>query len=169
MIPVWVETVKGAVSGFFGSEGISGLIDNITTNKEEKGEIKAKLDTIKNNFETKMVELALEQERLQAEREKAFLLDTQDARQNAARIQESDKASWMAKNIMPLLTIVVTVGFFGMLGYMLKYEVPESNERIMDILLGSLGTAWITMVSFYFGSSKGSEDKSKHIIDMQKN
>lgn len=159
MIPGWVETVKGVVSGVFGSEGISGLIDNVTTNKEEKGEIKAKLETIKNGFETKIIELAIE-------REKAYLADTQDARSTYARVQESDKSSWLAKNIMPVLTITVTIGFFGLLSYMLKYSVPESNERIMDILLGSLGTAWITMVSFYFGSSKGSEDKQKHINEM---
>jgi hypothetical protein len=162
MIPGLMDTVKGLASGIFGKDGISGLIDNITTNKEEKGEIQAKLETIKNSFETKVTELILE-------REKIHLADIADARSTYARVQESEKSSWMAKNIMPILTMVVTVGFFGMLGYMLKYEVPESNERIMDILLGSLGTAWITMVSFYFGSSKGSEDKSKHIIDMQKN
>lgn len=155
------NAAKGLVSGLFGDKGIGGMVDSLHTSKEEKGEIQAKLETIKNSFETKVTELLLE-------REKAYLADTQNARDNYTRIQESEKSSWMAKNIMPLLTIVVTVGFFGMLGYMLKYEVPESNERIMDILLGSLGTAWITMVSFYFGSSKGSEDKQKHIVSMQK-
>lgn len=160
MIPVWIDTVKGIVGGLFGEKGIGGIVDDLVTSKEEKGEIQAKLETIKNGFETSMIAMVIE-------REKAILADVADARSSYTRIQESDKASWLSKNIMPVLTIAVTIGFFGMLFYMLKYEVPKANERIMDILLGSLGTAWITMVSFYFGSSKGSEDKSKQITQMQ--
>lgn len=109
----------------------------------------------------------LEMAKLQQAEYEAQLKDIQDARSTYAKIQESEKASWLSKNIMPMLTIGVTVGFFGLLGYMLKYSVPQSNERIMDILLGSLGTAWITMVSFYFGSSKGSEDKQKQLNSIQ--
>lgn len=159
MIPGIADLAKGVVSGLFGKDGLSGIIDTCFTSKEEKMAGQAKLDEIKNVFEAKIAEVLLE-------REKMILADTADARSTYARVQESDKASWLSKNIMPILTLGVTFGFFGLLTYMLKYSVPESNERIMDILLGSLGTAWITMISFYFGSSKGSEDKSKQINEM---
>lgn len=161
MIPGIADAAKGIVSGLFGDKGLGGMLDDVFTSKEEKAAGQAKIKEIENTLEIKIAEAI-------TDREKAILADTQDARKNYTAVQESDKASWLAKNIMPLLTIAVTFGFFGLLGYMLKYSVPESNERIMDILLGSLGTAWITMVSFYFGSSKGSEDKQKHINNMQK-
>ena len=88
----------------------------------------------------------------------AYLKDTQSARDANVRIQESDKASWLAKNVSYILALVITVGFFGLLSYMLKFEVPNGNKDVMNILLGSLGTAWITIVGFFFGSSIGSKE-----------
>ncbi len=135
---------------------ISDLAHSWITTGKDKKEFEIEVEKMLNEQANKNAEIA------QTELD-SILKDVENARDSYTHIQESDKASWLAKNIMPLLTIVVTLGFFSLLIYMLKYEVPKSNERIMDILLGSLGTAWITMISFYFGSSKGSEDKSKII------
>jgi hypothetical protein len=57
----------------------------------------------------------------------------------------------------PTLAIGVTVGFFGIL-FGLMYGQIEHAPQI-DIMLGSLGTAWTGIIAFYFGSSAGSQAK----------
>jgi len=60
--------------------------------------------------------------------------------------------------IPPLLSLLVTVGFFGILAYLMVTPADTSNTPLM-IMLGSLGTAWTGIIAFYFGSSAGSQKK----------
>lgn len=62
-----------------------------------------------------------------------------------------------------LLILFITVGFFGILGFMLMFEVPEKNQTILNVMLGSLGTAWLAGVYYYFGSSTSSDRKTELI------
>jgi hypothetical protein len=57
------------------------------------------------------------------------------------------------------LALGITLGFFGILIYMMAYSVTPSNELL--VMLGSLGTAWTGVVGYYFGSSAGSQAKDK--------
>ncbi len=88
-----------------------------------------------------------------------------------AKIDADDRASARLREVNTKdsqnvfrLAIAVTVGFFGTLGYMLMQPVPVGSERVIDVMLGSLGTAWIAVVSYYFGSSSSSNRKHD-IID----
>jgi hypothetical protein len=58
------------------------------------------------------------------------------------------------------LAAIVTIGFFGILGYMCVQEVPRESKDMLNIMLGSLGAAWIAIVSYYFGSSSESSRKT---------
>ena len=60
--------------------------------------------------------------------------------------------------IPPLLALLVTIGFFGILGYLMVSPADTQNTPLM-IMLGSLGTAWTGIIAFYFGSSNGSQKK----------
>jgi membrane-bound ClpP family serine protease len=62
--------------------------------------------------------------------------------------------------IPPVLSILVTVGFFGILVGLMTGKVPSDNQALM-IMLGSLGTAWTGIIAFYFGSSAGSQAKDQ--------
>jgi hypothetical protein len=61
--------------------------------------------------------------------------------------------------VPPLLAGTVTVGFFGIMGMMFFNKIDSSNPAIL-MMLGSLGTAWTGIISYYFGSSAGSQAKT---------
>jgi hypothetical protein len=60
--------------------------------------------------------------------------------------------------IPSVLSVLITVGFFSVLGFMLFNE-SKPNDTLL-IMLGSLGTAWIAVVNYWFGSSSGSAYKN---------
>lgn len=83
-------------------------------------------------------------------------------RDSARKLQEE------TKDITPkLLAWGVTGGFFTILFLILFHKVPESSSQVFDILLGSLGTAWTAIVSFYFGSSATSQHQSSLLAQSQ--
>jgi hypothetical protein len=57
----------------------------------------------------------------------------------------------------PILAVGVTVGFFGILGGLMYGQIEHAPQ--IDIMLGSLGTAWTGIIGFYFGSSASSQNK----------
>ena len=63
--------------------------------------------------------------------------------------------------VPPLLAILVTTGFFGILAALMLGYATKSDELM--IMLGSLSSAWIGVISFYFGSSAGSQAKDQMI------
>lgn len=75
-------------------------------------------------------------------------------RANARDMQKS------APSKMPaVLTTMITLGFFGVLGWMLHDAAAVDNPPVM-IMLGSLGTAWTGACSYWFGTTSGSRAKT---------
>jgi hypothetical protein len=56
-----------------------------------------------------------------------------------------------------IMSYIITVGFFSILGFMMS-DYYVSSEPLL-VMLGSLGTAWIAAVNFWFGSSRSSQAK----------
>ena len=63
--------------------------------------------------------------------------------------------------IPPLLAVGVTLGFFGILFGLMYGQIQHAPQ--IDIMLGSLGTAWTGIIAFYFGSSASSQNKD-HLL-----
>ncbi len=142
-------------------KAVGGVVDNVITTKSEKEQLNIDLQKVIIEHQKKIAE----ETQTQVD---ALLKDTQDARGSNTQIQLSDKASWLSKNTLYIGFFLVTAGFFSLLIYMLKFEVPAGNKDVLNILLGSLGTAWITIISFFYGSSAGSQNKDLTIKNLTK-
>ena len=86
-------------------------------------------------------------------------------------IQAADRASARdmlksTKSYVPAtLTFGITIGYFVVLiGMMLKW-FQVSDSQVMLIMLGQLGTAWGVTIAFWFGTTKGSADKTEMLAN----
>lgn len=84
-----------------------------------------------------------------------------------ARIDADDRASARAREIavkdwIPgILAIGVSLGFFGVLGFMLKFGAPKEGGEALMVMLGALGASWGAVMNYYFGSSRSSAVKTE--------
>jgi hypothetical protein len=97
----------------------------------------------------------------------AIKAKAQEMNLDFAKLTNEDRASArdMQKSVKsivpPFLAFGVTAGFFGILVTLLLGLTKQNPE--IDIMLGSLGTAWTGIIAFYFGSSAGSQAKDQMI------
>jgi len=70
------------------------------------------------------------------------------------------------KDILPrLLAISVTLGYFGIIAYVLISGLPMNGSEVLLMLLGTLSAGWTGVMAFYFGSSSGSQKKDSMIYN----
>lgn len=77
----------------------------------------------------------------------------------SARQMQVETRSW----IPGTLAMLVTIGYFGALGVMLKWGLPKEvagNEALL-LIMGGLTTAFGALINFYFGSSVSSRAKDE--------
>lgn len=58
-----------------------------------------------------------------------------------------------------ILAIIIVSGFFGILSMMLLGVLKVSDQQALLILLGSLAAGFGAVLNFYYGSSRGSQNK----------
>lgn len=145
---------KNAVSGGLAKLGDSakGIIEAVADGKLDKIQAMAQIEAEKNRHEEALIEKA-------NDLDKAYLADVADSREMNARIQESDKASWLAKNIGYVIDMTVLFSFLAMLVMITFRVVPESNKELFYMAFGSLGTFAATSINWHRGSSQGSQNK----------
>lgn len=101
-------------------------------------------------FQAKMKELDIEVVRISMQ-------DRDSARQREEAVKDWTPSA---------LAVGLTVGFFGLLTWLVAHEPPAGSRDLINIMLGSLGTGWVSMLAYYFGSSAGSEAKNYIINKM---
>ena len=104
----------------------------------------------------------LEQDRLGLDREKAYLGDTQDARHMQVYALQQDDL--FAKRFIYWFAIgwsVFSMAFFLVIAFV---EIPKSNIRVVDTILGFLlGTAIASIFNFFLGTTVRSGQKDNTI------
>ena len=93
-------------------------------------------------------ELAQKMQAMGFEHEEDLIKIANDDRANARARQMTLK-----DRIPAILAIGITIGFFGLLASMMKIAPPAATKDLLNIMLGALGTAWVQVTSYYFGSS----------------
>ena len=126
------------------------LLDKFFPDPSQRAEAELKLLEMKNNGE--LAKIAAETE--------IAKIDAGD-RDSARHLQIDNKSK-----VPGFLSLLITIGFFSILGWMLKYGAPKEGGEALFIMLGSLGTAWGQCISFYFGSSASSENKTRMMVSM---
>lgn len=97
---------------------------------------------------------------------KQFQLENED-RSGARHMQEValQQEDWFAKNFLYLFTAtwsIFAMTFFAVASFM---PIPDNNQRIVDTIIGVLiGTVLTGFFNFFFGSSKGSKDKTDALV-----
>lgn len=96
------------------------------------------------DFKVQMKELDIDLERIAA------------GDRDSARQMQMHTNDWIPR----VLAILITLGFFGILVWMLIKGMPPTGTEALLMMLGALGTAWTGVVNFYYGSSAGSKAKT---------
>ena len=87
---------------------------------------------------------------------KASLADRQGARDQTVELAKAGSAiAWGA----PIISTIITVGFFVMLYLVIRKEIPDGSRELANIMLGSLGASFTAVISYWVGSSAGSASK----------
>jgi hypothetical protein len=109
----------------------------------------------------RLAEIDLEQFKLEVQ-------DRDSARKAHAEIATSANSLVLEKLTMPLLALG-TVGLaFVLIGILIFSNIPDSQENIVIFALGFITSAATQVLSFYFGSSQGSKDKSNQLNGLKK-
>lgn len=121
--------------------------------------------------QTQFESLLLEYE--QTER-KDYLADVQNSRETNVKIQESDSASWMAKNTGYMMDCFVSLIWACLTFYIAaKYLNIIKVSSVVNFdgiwgLYASVCTFMGTILNWHRGSSKGSDDKQKTMDKMMR-
>ena len=140
-----VKAISGALFGHDSAteEEIRTVLANPTADQL------AALKKIDSDFAVQMKSLDIDLERIAA------------GDRASARDMQKETKDWIPR----ALAVTVTIGFFGILLYMLVYGLPTTGNEALLLLLGALQTAWGGIIAFYFGSSSGSQKKDQMIYN----
>jgi ABC-type phosphate transport system auxiliary subunit len=122
----------------------------------------AKIQIAQMEHEEELLKLRLEEDKLDLAELEARLKDTNDARQREVQIATSDKAPLINKIVTPILALSILLLTFVLFGVVMfdGSPVEASRKDILIYVLGVLSAIASQIVSYYFGSSVGSKDKT---------
>jgi hypothetical protein len=126
------------------------------------GDIKGSLQSVKNiisgSDSPKASELLEELKLKQYHYLEEFRIEVDD-RKNA-REREKEYVKIGKRDYMQVfVSLMVFIPFVYMLIMLFSGEIPNNNKDLINILIGMVATSFVSIVAYYFGSSKGSRDK----------
>jgi hypothetical protein len=152
----WLGTALG---GPLGGMAVTAVADALGLSTKTEESIKQALSgvtpeqmlALKNAdqaFQVKMQELGFQNEK---DMEALAVSDRDSARKREATVGD---------NTVRVLAYLITLGFFGVLSILMFTTIHQEVKDVLFVMLGALGSGWQSCVSYYFGTSKGSKDKT---------
>jgi hypothetical protein len=137
-------------------ESVGSVADKFITTPHEKDQFNAEVNKeINRHVEAMQTEANKETE--------LYLADVANSREMNTKVQESDKASWLAKNIAYMIDAILITSFIVMLVMIFNRVVPESNKELFYTGFGLLGGYVGTVINFHRGTSIGSKENGAAI------
>jgi hypothetical protein len=109
----------------------------------------------------KLAELELEYAKLDAQ-------DRDSARKAYAAVATSENSTKLEKLVVPILALGVVGLAFTLIGILMFVDTPSDQQQLVIFALGFITSAAGQVLSFYFGSSQGSKDKTEEMKGMMK-
>ena len=122
----------------------------------------AKIQIAQMEHEEELMRLRIEDDKLDLAELELRLKDTDSARDREVQISTSDKAPLLNKIVTPVLALSILLLTFALFGVVMFNDTPveASRKDILIYILGVLSAIASQIVSYYFGSSAGSKEKT---------
>ncbi|WP_170333084.1 phage tail tip lysozyme [Ruegeria arenilitoris] len=111
----------------------------------------------------KFLELEEQERELQNQQRKDYLkaeLESRMAARDFAK-KASGGVDWLVSSMTPILSILILIGFVRTLYFIVTTKTEIQNAEIFFTAIGTLATAFATIIAFHFGSSAGSKFKDE--------
>lgn len=130
----------------------------------------AKIQMAAMEHEEELMRLRLEENKLDLAELELRLKDVDSARDRETAIATSKDAPLLNKVITPILALAIVSLTFLLFGVVMFDDTPvdASRKDILIYVLGVLSAIATQIVSYYFGSSQGSKDKSDQLKEALK-
>jgi len=159
--PVLGTVIGGPAGGAIG-EVVSSLLGTENDPDKVVEALKTNPDALVKLKEYEMQHIEKLRE-LQLENLKVYMQDIQNARQ---RQVEHEKATGKSDINLYVLAWTIVLGFFGLIAIMMFVSIPEASNNIIYMLFGTLAAGFGSVMQYFFGSSKGSSDKTKLLANV---
>jgi len=113
-------------------------------------------------------ELTIKLKELDLEYAKLEQQDRDSARKAYAEVATSEHATKLDKAVVPILALGTVALAFLFIGILIFIDVAPDQQQMIIFALGFITSSAGQVLSFYFGSSQGSKDKTKELEGMMK-
>jgi hypothetical protein len=185
LVPDLIRLIAHDKAGALAQSVSKTVTDTVGTDDPVAAQQKIQADeTLTAALRQRLTEIAIAAARAQAqaaeEQQWAELSEIEASNENTADARGTMQSLASSKSPIawgsPLVSIVVTVGFFVILGLILFHGIaavsggtPDlTTVSIINIAVGVLGTAFATVVNFWLGDSSGSRNRDAQVIDQQR-
>jgi hypothetical protein len=148
------------VAGPLGGAAVGAIADKLGLPEKTVEAVTTALTGNPANIE-KLKELELEQQKVEAQ-------DRDSARNREIEMVKAGAHPY-AQLIVPILASGTVGGAFLLTGILFFIDIPDSQENIIIFALGFISSSATQVLSYYFGSSQSSKDKTEQMMkDLKK-
>ena len=152
-------TLASAVAGPLGAAAVSAIASKLGVS--DSVEEVAKAIAGDPQAAQKLAELELEYAKIDAQ-------DRDSARKAYSAVATSENSTKLEKLVVPILALGVVGLAFTLIGILMFVDTPSDQQQLVIFALGFITSAAGQVLSFYFGSSQGSKDKTEEMKGMMK-